>query len=71
LIETHTSVEEPPPLVRTRPQHVTARQLLMSWKDADRAWVHKATSPPAEQPPDFFVPEQLSRSGALLLILLG
>jgi hypothetical protein len=47
-----------------------ARQLLMSWKDADRAWVHKATSPPAEQPPNFFVTKQLSRSGALLLILL-
>jgi hypothetical protein len=70
LIETHTYVEESPPLVRTRPQHVTARQLLMSWKDADRAWVYKATSPPAEQPPNFFVTKQLSRSGTLLLILL-
>ena len=40
----NTFVEEPPSSVRTRPQHATARQLLMSWKDADRAWVHKATS---------------------------
>jgi hypothetical protein len=30
LVETRTSVEEPPPLVRTRPQHVTARRLLAS-----------------------------------------
>jgi hypothetical protein len=36
--------------------------------NAGRASVHKATSPPAEQSPNFFATKQ--RSGALLLILL-
>lgn len=62
-------VEEPPPLVRTRPQHVTAA-VASELEGCRLGMGSQGNIPPAEQPTNFFVTKQLSRSGTLLLTLL-